>query len=95
MYTYSNGFVEARKWFVKVWHRGFEKKKKAKSSNLLLGKKWRIKTNLHRGSPNIFSESAMGDGGEGGGMKIAAKGHYKRGCEFVDNPLNINSDIRY
>ena len=44
-----------------------EKKKEAKSSNLLLGKKWRIKTNLHRGSPNIFRESAMGDGGAGGG----------------------------
>ena len=44
-------------------------KKKAKSSNLLLGKKWRIKTNLHRGSPNIFRESAMGDGGAGGGAE--------------------------
>ena len=54
-----------------------------------------MKTNLHRGSPNIFSESAMGNGGGREGLKIATKGHYKRGCEFVDNPLNINSDIRY
>ena len=36
----------------------------AKSSNLLLGKKWGMKTNLNTGSPNNFSESAMGEGGE-------------------------------
>ena len=37
----------------------------AKSSNLLLGKKWRMNTNLHRGSPNIFSESTMEEAGRG------------------------------
>ena len=42
----------------------------AKSSNFMLGKKWWMKTNLGRGSPNIFTESAMGEGcvcGWGGG----------------------------
>ena len=70
----------------------------AKSSNLLLDKKWRMETNLHRVIPNIFRESAMEGGGGGVGgqlLKIAAKGHYKRRSVFVDNPLNINSDIRY
>ena len=66
-----------------------------KSSNLLLGKKWRMRTNLHRGSRNIFGESAMQKGGGGQMLKIVTKGHYKRQSEFVDNPLNINSDIRY
>ena len=36
----------------------------------MLGKKWWMKTNLDRGSPNIFTESAMGEGcvwGAGGG----------------------------
>ena len=37
-----------------------------------------------------------GGGGVGGQLlKIAAKGHYKIRSVFVDNPLNINSDIRY
>ena len=37
-----------------------------------------------------------GGGGVGGQLlKIAAKGHYKRRSVFVDNPLNVNSDIRY
>ena len=81
------------------YFRGVRKKNFiAKSSNLLLGKKWRMKANLHRGSRKIFSESAMKEEGGGGGgqvLKIAAKVHYKRRSEFVDNPLNINSDIRY
>ena len=34
----------------------------AKSSNFMLGKKWWMKTNLDRGSPNIFTESTMGEG---------------------------------
>ena len=34
-----------------------------------------------------FSEAAMGDGEEGI-SKIAAKGHYKRRGEIVDNPPN-------
>ena len=42
----------------------FEKKKfMAKSSNLLLGKKWRMKANLNRGSPNNFIEYALRKGG--------------------------------
>ena len=67
----------------------------SKSSNLLLRKKWRMRTNLHGGSTNIFSESATGEGEGGQVLKIAAKGHCKRQSEFVDNPLNINSDMRY
>ena len=69
---------------------GIRKKKfMAKSSNLLLGKKWRMKTNLYRGSSNNFTESALGKGGGRGGgqvLKITAKGHYKRRSEFVANP---------
>ena len=44
-----------------------------------------------------MGEGKGGGGGGGGGqvLKIAAKGHYQRRSEFVDNPLNINSDIRY
>ena len=60
------------------YFRGVQKKKFiAKSSKSLLGKRWWTKINLHRGGPNIFSESAMGEG-LGQVLKIAAKGHYKR-----------------
>ena len=41
-----------------------------------------------KGSPNIFSESAMGEGG-------GAEDSGQRRSEFVYNPLNISSDIRY
>ena len=95
----ENGLLKPENGLLKYgnnhYFRGVRKKNLiAKSSNLLLGKKWRVKTNLHRGSPNIFSESAIEEGG-GQVLKIAAKGHYKRRSEFVDNPLNENSDIRY
>ena len=94
LYTYWNEFAEAWKQFVKVWQQPLftsvrKKKFMAKSSNLLLGKKWRMKTNLNRGSPNNFIESALGKGGgrgRGQVMKITAKGHYKRRSEFVANP---------
>ena len=77
------------------YFRGVRKKKiVAKSSNLLLGKKKRMKTNLHRGIPNIFNESTLGEMLSGQVLKIVAKGHYKRWSEIVDNPLNINSDIK-
>ena len=66
----------------------------AKSSNLLLGKKWWMKTNIHRGSPNILVSPLSGDE-RWHVLKIAVKVHYKRRNEFVDNPLNINTDIRY
>ena len=67
----------------------------------MLGKKWWMKTNLDRGSPNIFTESAMGEGcvcGGGGGaeeggqvLKIAAKGHYKT----MKDQVNLWTTLKY
>ena len=64
LYTYSKGLLKPENGLLKYgnnrYFRGVRKKKfHSKILKFVTGKKWRMKTNLLRGSPNIFSESAM------------------------------------
>ena len=75
------------------YFRGVRKKKfHSKIFKFVAGKKWRMKTNFHIGSPNILLSSLCRRGRGEQVLKVASKGHYKRRRKFVDKQLNINID---